>query len=636
MRFFQARAHSIVMPPSTITARTASRPSAGLRCFGNAPIYNPNQIRQRVMDGGYDVLSIDLFDTLVYRRCAQPDRVFALQHAAIHRALTLNEDEWVRLRKSVERDVTTKHSPRESHFDEIYAAIGHRLDLDASVVNQLKNAELEVERNVIAPFQDVVSVVNQLINAGTTVIVTTDMYLPIEFLRAILSEFLDARAQLICSSETGAPKRTGLAYRLLKERFPGRAILHIGDNLHSDVQMASKSGVDAALVLWDRREWMQRNRRYTEYLESLGVRRFETPADESESVSLKRARIELAWRWSIVLFDFLLELRKYARQSGADEIWFLSRDGESLYAAASDNPGFFGNLAVKYIYTSRAATYPMFALSSNFEQIAGRPPTPDDEASGKDLVSVYRRLLGESTRRVVLVDAGWKGRLQAALHEQLPGVDFRGFYFSLDPTAESAARADSQCFVPFDPATICGAAVESLLGYQKGSCKGYAKSTDDAWTPIIDEGRDDVAPADYCLALRRFLSELLRSEHAHPSKLRTRLNIVRAICMYPDQITARALGNWSIGVKVGGGDAGGLISGGRSYWLGRLVGSTKNGNLWPSAAAWSLLRVPHLVRAIQTQIRWSKAILFRLTLFESVIRRAIAHRMRPRVVSGPM
>ena len=578
-----------------------------------ARIRRPADIPRMILDRRCDVLSIDLFDTLVYRRCARPSSVFELQFEAIRQFLPQipNSEEWKRLRMDAERAAAARYVPYEIHFDEIYGHLALELDLDSDVIARLKAAELKAEEIVIAPFDDVVLAVNDLLDAGIVVVVNTDMYLPASWIRSLISALVSPRVQLLCSSETRSPKRTGLGFERLKEQFPGRRILHVGDNPHSDVKMANRHGVDAVLVDWTRPRWLQRNAAYSGYLGHMGVHRLSTPVDQGATASAN-PEAELAWRWSITLFDFLLALRDYAKD--ADEIWFLSRDGESLHEALGESPDFFGR-PTRYVYTSRVATYPLFALcpGTQFDRVSGRPASESDRTQGAQLLAAYRSLIGASTRRIVLVDAGWKGRLQSALQTLIPEVDFRGYYFSLDPAGETIALQQSHRYIPWDPGLICGAAVEALLGYRGPGCRGYQRHPNGTFAPDFGPPPDDAAPVEYCAVLRHFLANFLQhSPHARPAPTDERRKLVSTICMHPDAITAAALQNWAIGAQPGGGDSSSLIRGGTSTRLERLIGSTRHGNLWPAAAIWSLTRQPILVRAIQRQIVIRKRLLSHL------------------------
>jgi HAD superfamily hydrolase (TIGR01549 family) len=579
-------------------------------------IAHPSQLPGIVRSRKISLLSVDLFDTLVYRECSQPDRVFARQFVKIRGLLACvsAQNEWIKLRKSAEREVSENSHPQEVHLDEIYRCIADRLGLSAEFAAAVKQAELDAEFSLIKPFEELLEVLKELQLGGIKILINTDIYLPVGFIRSIVDQFCEFETELMCSSETRRPKRTGAAFDLLLERFPGKSILHIGDNLYSDYKMAQRHGVSACLIEWDRSRWIRKNLQWTRYVDELGACRLSNVGRVGMDSPFQSACNLLAWRWASVLFDFLLCLRNYASRISADEIWFLSRDCESLYHAIRCTDGFLKKFKTKYVHTSRAATYPIFAASQpkRFETLTQREPNDDDITQAEDLATAYRQSVSETTRRILIVDAGWKGRVQTALKLALPDIEVYGFYFSLDPLAEQEARDASHCFVPWRPAHINQAAVECLFGFREASCIGYRQDDAGNWRPQFRDRNNDTAPREYCDGLRHYLSALIADagEEAVEAPMQQRLAAIQRVCMYPDHSTALAFQEWAIGAAVDGGDATTVIQGGKSDRLSRMLGIQRDGNIWPAVAIWGLSPIPSFVRALQAGIHARKALTF--------------------------
>jgi glycosyltransferase involved in cell wall biosynthesis/FMN phosphatase YigB (HAD superfamily) len=578
----------------------------------------PQQLREVVRENSITVLSVDLFDTLVYRRCSRPDRVFALQFFDIRQLVPTVEsvEAWVQLRKSAEMLVSADSFPEEIHLNQIYAYIRSHLCLSSDDTHRLVEAELAAESLVITSFPEVVQVLRDLHEAGTRIVINTDIYLPAAFIRNLVERVCGFEVDLLCSSETLRPKRTGAAFPLLKDSYPNEHVFHVGDNPYSDYKMARRHGVDACVIEWDRNRWLNANSEWCTYLDDLGCLQIPDPPCHSTASPGDLACDTLAWRWAAVLFDFLVCLKNYATTIAADEIWFLSRDCESLYSSFSGNSRFLEPFLTKYVYTSRAATYPLFAETQpqRFQALTGRNPDCDDLSKCSTLKAAYRQYLTSGTRRIVIVDAGWKGRVQLALQSALPDVEVYGFYFSLDHLAEPEARAASQCFVPWKPAHMNQAAVECLFGFRGRSCVGYSRNASGGWTPAFHDRYDDVAPEVYCNSLRHYLSTLLSCSGASGAEasMEQRLKAVQRVCMYPDRTTALAFHDWSIGAAIDGADTANLIRGGSAGWILRLLGIQRDGNLWPSAALWGISNHPLVIRVLQSIVFLRKALTFGL------------------------
>ncbi|NML17777.1 HAD family hydrolase [Azohydromonas caseinilytica] len=553
------------------------------------------------------VLSIDLFDTLVYRRVNDPTDVFRLQYRqGAGRGLlgAMSEADWLRERKDTEHRLARAAAPHEIQLAEVYADIQRRLGLSDEAAAALLALELDIERSVIAPYEEVVDALAQIRRAGVEVVVLTDTYLPPAFIRDVIGKLLRCPATVLCSSETQAPKRTGLAFQELLRRYGPRGVLHVGDNLNVDVRRARRVGVRGVQTLWARQRWSQEHAWLAQYAHARGLCAWRTPHDAApgEADSASVARATLAQRWAVVLADFTLALREEARRVGATDIWFLSRDCESIWQAVSSLPGFFDDRHGRYVLCSRASGYPVMAArqDARFARWTGRAATPADVAAGESAIAYYGAQLRPQTRHVLLVDMGWKGRLQAAIAAALPQVRVSGFYFSLEPGAEVEAQVNGSTFLPWNPQVFNQAVVEALAGFREASCEGFAQATDGTLLPRLRSRLDDVAPADYCRELRESLGLLLegapRGRAPDPGALRR--EAVARVCAYPDAATATALRTWAVATRSDASDAASLVDGGGTSWLARLLCRPVPGNVWPRGAVWSLTGSSRMVRLL--------------------------------------
>jgi HAD superfamily hydrolase (TIGR01549 family) len=544
-------------------------------------------------------VSVDLFDTLVYRRLADPTDVFRLQHRWLEDTGLLgplSQDEWLRERKDTEHRLARAAAPHEIQLVEVYADIQRRRGLSDEAAAALLDKELEIERSVIAPYEDVAQALAQLNRSGLEIVVLSDTYLPADFIRAVVARSLPCAATVLCSSETQAPKRSGLAFQELLRRYGRHGVLHVGDNVSVDVRCARRAGVRGVLTLWPRQRWCENNAWLATHARALGLLAWRTPHDTPwrEDDEQASARATLAHRWAVVLADFALALREEARRIDVTDIWFLSRDCESLWQGLSRLPDFFGDRHVRYVLSSRASGYPIMAArrDARFTRWSGRAATKEDEAAGHAAIAYYSAQLRPQTRHVLVVDMGWKGRLQAAMAAALPQLRVSGFYFSLEPGAEPETQATAATFLPWDPQVFNQAVVEALAGFQEASCRGFQRDTDGRPRPLLLPRPSDGAPDDYCSALREGLSGLLARaprSSASPAGAHRRDSVAR-ICTYPDKVTATALSSWAVATRSDTSDAASLVHGGQARWLDRLLCRPVPGNVWPRGAVWSATR----------------------------------------------
>jgi phosphoglycolate phosphatase-like HAD superfamily hydrolase len=439
-------------------------------------LHHPGQIAELLArHPDVRVLSIDMFDTLVFRKTFAPESAFHLQHARLRTAGLLmgTAAAWVALRKDHEHALAQAAAPGETTLAAIYESVAKALGWSSAQADLALALELEIEAELIRPYPDVIAALADLERAGIAILVQTDTYLPASFIASLLDRHLPFPYALRCSSQTGAPKRSGLAYARLRADF-GTSAIHLGDNRRVDVVLARKAGVKAWQVDW-RRARMLRDTLQPRYAAALGLHGVRTPWDQNEGGAVA----ELAFRWSFVLADFMLALREHADAINATDIWLLSRDCESIAAAANAVPHVLGERTVRYVDCSRSSCHPILAATDPARFASwGYAVTEDRLRAGEAAIAYYRSQLTSRSRKVLIVDNGWKGRLQAAIASVLGEVEVHGFYFSLEPGAELEAQARSATFLRWDPRTFFQPVVEALAGFATTSCARFVLAED--------------------------------------------------------------------------------------------------------------------------------------------------------------
>jgi len=188
--------------------------------------------------GSADVVSFDIFDTLLLRAVATPDSAFLLLEERIARELGI--DAFMDKRKAAEAALRRQKTGGDVSIREIYAEISRQFGIPPPVAAECLRTELEGERALLRPRPEVVCAAREMKRAGKRVILVSDMYLQEQDLRDLLSangiDFYDA---LYVSSEVGLRKDHGTMWDhvLAAEKVDPQRLLHVGDNEHSDVQL---------------------------------------------------------------------------------------------------------------------------------------------------------------------------------------------------------------------------------------------------------------------------------------------------------------------------------------------------------------------------------------------------------------
>ena len=194
------------------------------------------------------VLSLDCFDTLLWRNVHQPDDVFA--DLVVD---GIDPGQRITAERRARTEARINEARHEVTLPEIYAKLMTNAD-DATRAAAIER-ELAAEARHCFPFQPTIALMERAKADGLTVIVVSDTYL----VRAQLAELLrraggeDVLAlidHIFCSSDYGKPKAAGLFEDVLAalQVEPGR-VLHLGDNPVADFDAPTRLGVAALHIV---------------------------------------------------------------------------------------------------------------------------------------------------------------------------------------------------------------------------------------------------------------------------------------------------------------------------------------------------------------------------------------------------
>ena len=182
-----------------------------------------------------DVVSFDVFDTLLLRLVPEPEDVFRILEAeAGEKGIAFSAE----LRRKLQ-----DYYPEEN-LDGLYGILKEGLGLTGGEAAFLKERELSLEKDLIRPRAPVVSLYREALELRKTVVLTTDMYLTEEQLLPLLSGAgITGFHRLFLSSSAGRTKWNGLFSEVRAFAGEGRRILHIGDSPEFDVRAAEDAGI---------------------------------------------------------------------------------------------------------------------------------------------------------------------------------------------------------------------------------------------------------------------------------------------------------------------------------------------------------------------------------------------------------
>ena len=290
-----------------------------------------------------DVVSFDLFDTLIFRPFAIPADLFYLVGER------LNYPDFRTIRMEAERTVR-RNLGREVTLHEIYEFLSSKTGVDARLGQE---TEMAVELDLCSANPYMKRVWNLAHNSGRKIIITSDMYLPLEFIERLLKKNgFEEYSAIFISCEQGAGKYDGQLFEVVKNLLGTDRIAHVGDNIRSDVHAAKKQGIHAI-----------------EYKNVNLLGAIDRPPDMSPIIGSAYSGLvnrklyqgirsfspayQYGYQYGgLLILGFCEYIRKISREKQADKILFFSRDG---YIVKKVYDWLFPNSRTEYVYWSRNA-----------------------------------------------------------------------------------------------------------------------------------------------------------------------------------------------------------------------------------------------------------------------------------------
>ena len=316
----------------------------------------------------YDIISFDIFDTLILRPFDKPIGLFEIIGHRLGYISGLNSFTSIRRLSEFEarQKLERKMGSREVTLHDIYHEVSFRTGIDA---DEGVKVELQTEIDYCYANPYMQRVFNILKAQRKRIILTSDMYLTKDHLEKLLEHCeYNGYEELFVSSEYKVSKSNGGLYQILKQRYPSNSIIHIGDNIQSDIQAAKKARIQAE---------------YYKNVNEIGSR-FRADWMSTLTGTAYRGIInaklhngiqQYSWLYEygfiyggLYIFGFCGWLQQKAKEKSVDKILFLARDGD-IYKKIFDK--YFGTVHTEYIYWSRQAAV-QCTLHNNFEGFFNR------------------------------------------------------------------------------------------------------------------------------------------------------------------------------------------------------------------------------------------------------------------------
>ncbi len=342
-----------------------------------------------------DHVSFDIFDTLLLRPFVHPEDLF--DHLGDLNGIR----NFKRIRVKAEDQCRRSH-PGEISLDEIYSLLGNNFSF-------MKDKEISMEYDLSLVNPEAMEIFNKISESGKKVILISDMYLPSKTIDEMLKKNGYKDYLLYVSSEYGFRKHDGSLYKKVLEDLnigPSR-LLHIGDNLHSDLRSPIRLGIRAIRYVPLREQYFTAFPKEKKFFRRdrslgaslvLGVDMLQWLYHRSEDRSYW---YRIGHRFGGPVSSFFIGSMMSTMPEDIDRIFFVSRDGynlERVYRILCERP-----LEHRYVHASRFFSVIFGQIKGDrsyakmiFEHFSEEPSVamlqPGDDASN----DAYIRLLDEN------------------------------------------------------------------------------------------------------------------------------------------------------------------------------------------------------------------------------------------------
>lgn len=333
---------------------------------------------KKFSNNGIQLYSFDIFDTLITRKTATLQGIFAIMQEIL-----LNESAYFNIPLYIRENFYDYRIRSEQYqysynecvdnyidcsFEEIYLNIKNNFGLTEEQTKSLMELELKVERDNIVPIEKNITNLKELVSKNRRVILISDMYHSSEVIRDFLVNIdpVFESIKIYVSNEYKKKKRDGGLYNLVQsiEKVPFSKWRHFGDNLVSDYESALKKRIKAVRFRYPK---------FSAY-EQYAINRTPSSVVVQKAIAISKiAKLEsLQEKFKLgsslagpILFPYVSWILSESIKKGYKRLYFIARDGYILKCIADriiercSLP-----IETKYIYGSRLAWQkPSFVVS---------------------------------------------------------------------------------------------------------------------------------------------------------------------------------------------------------------------------------------------------------------------------------
>ena len=299
---------------------------------------------------GYDIISFDVFDTLLLRPFQNPVDIFDVVGKRLRFPAVFTS--FKQARREAEReardDMEYRQGIREVTIYNIYEKLHTKIGID---IEQGVLTELETEQDYLFANPYMKVVFDILHSQKKTIVLTSDMYIPGNIMKKIITKCgYSGYSHLYVSCDYQCDKSSGDLYNRVKKDYPGKTIIHVGDNLRADIEGSQKAGIAS-------KHYKNVNSMGQEYrgdwMSELTQSAYAGLVNAYIHNGLNRYPFFYEYGFiygGIYILGFCKWMEQRVKEKGIEKIIFLSRDGD-IYQKVLHR--YCTSIKSEYVYWSR-------------------------------------------------------------------------------------------------------------------------------------------------------------------------------------------------------------------------------------------------------------------------------------------
>ncbi len=316
-------------------------------CESEIPDVSPEKFAEQLAQ--YDCVSFDIFDTLINRYVANPTEVFYFVGEKLccpdYRKMRTDAE------ISARRESLANRGTAEVTIYDIAEKLSRITGIDTGKIIE---EEFTAECNFCLANKYMKKVFENLSSLNKKPVILSDMYWGKEYLAKLLQHcgYSVNEEDILVSCEIGCSKADCGAFDYLKKlKNSGSTFAHVGDNRHSDIENAEKSGFTAfSCVNPDKAGNIYRNAEMSPVIKSVwaGLVNNKMHADTACYDKYFCYGYNVG---GLLVYGYCNYIAKLCKEKQIDKVLFLSRDGYILSKVFEE---YYPDIPSTYMYWSRA------------------------------------------------------------------------------------------------------------------------------------------------------------------------------------------------------------------------------------------------------------------------------------------